>query len=326
MGSAYAACMLCPNACGVNRLKGQIGRCGERDAMRIAWSGLHRGEEPPVTGRKGSGMIFFCGCPLHCAFCQNHQISGETSGTAASVGIEISIEELSDLMLALQRMGANNINFVTGTHFIPSICASLDLARKKGMHLPIVWNTSGYESQVGLQLINPYVDLYLIDLKTLSHTVAARFCGLARYADIIKDVFGFLMKNCKPYKETGPYDTPTGLLVRHLVFPGTLRQTRRVLRYFVDSGLSKVAELSLMVQFVAPRPDDPDFPPMSEGEYTSLLDMADEAGIEDGYIQELGDDIQWIPDFRKDVPFPVSFCDPNPLFLELKHQRVDETV
>lgn len=320
MEEEYRSCELCPNYCRVDRTAKKMGICGESDTVRIAWSGLHRGEEPPVTGKHGSGMIFFSGCPLHCAYCQNHQISGSSCEGEKSVGVPLSIEELASLMISLEKMGANNLNFVTGTHFIPSICRALDRAREQGLTLPTVWNTSGYESIEGLALIDPYIDLYLIDLKTLSPSVAKKFCGREQYASIIKDVFRWLAQGRKPYTEKGPYDTPTGLLVRHLVFPGTLRQTRKVLQYFVSSGLSDIAKLSLMVQFVAPRPDDPQFPPMSKSTYESLLEIVSDCGIEDGYIQELGDEDHWIPDFTQDVPFPPSFCDPNPFFLTLKKQ------
>ncbi len=129
---AYASCILCPNLCKANRLDGEVGICGETDSVRVAWSGLHRGEEPPVTGDKGSGMIFFTGCPLHCAYCQNHQISGIQKDGEDPVGIHLSIEELAMLMTGLQEFGATNINLVTGTHFIPSIVKAVEMAKGKG--------------------------------------------------------------------------------------------------------------------------------------------------------------------------------------------------
>ena len=154
----YEKCKLCPNYCQVDR-RVKVGLCGQSDKVRIAWSGLHRGEEPPLTGEKGSGMIFFTGCPLHCKYCQNHQISG---ALGSNMGFNITNEELSELMLSLQEQGATTLNLVTGTHFIPSIIEALIIAKDKGFNLPVVYNSSGYESIEGLTLIDPYIDLYLI--------------------------------------------------------------------------------------------------------------------------------------------------------------------
>lgn len=316
--SAYESCMLCPNSCHVDRTSGEVGRCGESDRVRVAWSGLHRGEEPPVTGERGSGMIFFCGCPLHCAYCQNHQISGGAFGGDLSVGIEVSIEELATLMLELQRFGANNLNFVTGTHFIPSIVAALRIARERGVILPVVWNSSGYESIEGLDMIDPFVDLYLVDVKTLDRAVAGRFCGLERYAETIEGVMGYLVS----HHDKTCIDTDgrlSGILVRHLMFPGTLDATVRFLRWYART-LKLHCWLSMMVQFVPPKLDV-SFPSLSDSEYSRLIDLFDELEIDDGFIQEQGDDIKWIPDFTQDEPFPAPFADVLPFFLNLKHRK-----
>lgn len=316
---AYASCLLCPNRCKVDRLSGEIGICGETDSVRVAWSGLHRGEEPPVTGEHGSGMIFFSGCPLHCAFCQNHQISGIQKGGQEPVGIIISIEELSILMVKLQQQGATNINLVTGTHFIPSIIRALELAKAQGLTIPIVWNSSGYESLEGLALIDPYIDLYLIDVKSLDRDVSASFCGLACYADHIRGVMDFLKERHPKVQETSD-GSLQGLLVRHLLFPGTMHATKEFLFYFAQE-LKESAYLSLMVQFVPPL-GDVAFDAITEMEYDELLTMLDELGIENGFVQELGENISWIPDFTQDVPFPEGFADVLPYFLELKQRNL----
>ncbi|HAF84790.1 MAG TPA: radical SAM protein [Sphaerochaeta sp.] len=315
---AYEQCILCPNHCNVNRLRGEVGLCGETDRVRVAWSGLHRGEEPPVTGENGSGMIFFSGCPLHCAFCQNHQISGIQRDGEEPVGIFISIEELSTLMIQLQKIGATNINLVTGTHFIPSIIIALELAKTQGLTIPIVWNSSGFESREGLILLDPFVDLYLIDVKSLDRGVSATFCGLACYADHIRSVMDFL-KERHPWVIEKDDGSLQGLLVRHLLFPGTIGATKEFLRYFAKE-LKDCAYLSLMVQFVPPL-SDVTFPEVTEEEYDDLLTLLDELGIEDGFVQELGENISWIPDFTQDVPFPEGFADVLPYFLELKYRN-----
>ncbi len=315
---AYQHCRLCPNYCEVDRLAGERGRCGETSTVRIAWSGLHKGEEPPVTGEHGSGMIFFSGCPLHCAFCQNHQISNKGDDGSPALGIELSIEELALVMIDLQEMGATNINMVTGTHFIPSIIEALQLARKEGLTLDVVWNSSGFESIEGLKLIDPHVNLYLIDVKTLDRQVAAKFCGLGLYAKMIKDVMEFL-KTRKLSTQIDASGRLRGMLVRHLVFPQTLEATKEVLAYFAHS-LKHQAYLSLMVQFEPPK-GDTSFPPITEEEYDSLLALLEELDVEEGFVQELGENVSWIPDFTQDNPFPESFANILTRFLQLKRSR-----
>lgn len=310
----YQSCFLCPNRCGTDRTSSHLGTCRESSKVRVAWSGLHRGEEPPVTGTKGSGMIFFSGCPLHCTYCQNHQIAG-CNATFSSYGITVDPDSLADMMLGLQEMGATNINMVTGTHFIPTIAESIRLARGRNLRLPIVWNSSGYESQEGLDIIEPYVDLHLIDLKTLDRKVASVFCGGPRYADVIASVLDGLVAR---HQETGidADGVLRGMLVRHLVFPGTLEASREALRWYAGH-LNGHAWLSLMVQFVPPSGEKL-FPRMTEREYDGLITLLDELGIEDGFVQELGDEDSWIPDFRRDNPFPDGFAEPLPFFLSLR--------
>ena len=292
----------------MDRTRGQVGRCGQTSEIKVAWSGLHRGEEPPITGEHGSGMIFFCGCPLHCQYCQNYQIS-----QAGWNGVTLTEDELANLMLELQRFGAASINLVTGTHYIPSIVTAIKQAKEKGLRLPIVWNSSGYERVEALKLIDPYIDLYLLDVKTLDHNVASSFCGLSRYADAIVPVMRFLRRR---HPHTDMENELKGTLVRHLVFPGCLDATVDFLHWYADN-FKDCTLLSLMVQFVPPR-ENPGFRKMTQEEYDMLIDLVDTLGI-DGFVQEMDEnEILWIPDFRKDQPFPESFADPLPYFLDIK--------
>ncbi len=313
----YSNCMLCPNKCGVDRTSGQFGICGQSNEMQVAWVGLHRGEEPPITGKNGSGMVFFCGCPLHCQYCQNYQIShafmASGIGKESYEGIKVSITELASLMLKLQEFGAASINLVTGTHYIPSIVQALQIAQNDGLKLPIVWNSSGYESVEALKLIDPYIDLYLLDVKTLDPQVATKFCGRAHYSEAILPVVKFLKRR---YPFTNLENELKGVLVRHLVFPGTINATMNFLSWFADNFKENFL-LSLMVQFVPPL-NDPGFPKITPEEYKLLLDALDGYEI-DGFVQETSDnEILWIPDFTRDQPFPDGFADPLPYFLELK--------
>ncbi len=308
----YSDCTLCPNACHVNRLSGQKGICGQSSEIHIAWSGLHRGEEPPVSGEKGSGMVFFCGCPLHCQYCQNYQISRTTSTSWLSV----STEELSRIFLELQKAGAATLNLVTGTHYIPSIINALHLSHAKGFSIPVVWNSSGYETVEALRLIDNYVDLYLLDAKAIDKNVASSFCATSKYPEALSPVLKFLKRR---YKETD-LDNLKGVLIRHLVFPGTVEQSKAFLHFFADNFKENFM-LSLMTQFVPPEKLSPNqsFPRITDKEYEELSDLVDVLGI-DGFIQERSEnEILWIPDFRRDQPFPEGFADPLPYFLSLKH-------
>ena len=178
--SLYRKCTLCPRACGVDRNAGKLGFCRESSTMRIACATLHHGEEPPITGKGGSGTIFFTGCTLQCRFCQNHQIS------RGGIGREVSIEEFADICLKLQSSGAENINLVTGTMFIPSIALGIGLAKEKGLNIPILWNSSGFESSEAVDMLNSFIDVYLPDIKTLNHTFASTFFNAIHYPEAAK--------------------------------------------------------------------------------------------------------------------------------------------
>ena len=307
----YRCCELCPNECRVDRTAGQVGRCSMDSTVKIAWAGLHRGEEPPVSGRRGSGMIFFCGCPLHCQYCQNYQIS-----QGGWDGVSVSEKQLASIMIALRDDGAASINLVTGTHFIPSIVTALKDAKSRGLDIPVVWNSSGYESVEALKLIDPLIDLYLVDVKTLDRGVASRFCGLERYADAIVPVMKFLRRR---HPVTDLENGLKGTLVRHLVFPGCIDATVDFLHWYADNFRDS-CRLSLMVQFVPPK-EDPGFPKITKAEYDMLLDLLDELDI-DGFVQETSEnEILWIPDFRRVNPFPQGFADPLEYFLELKGEN-----
>lgn len=310
----YSDCTLCPNACHVNRLAGEKGICGQSSEIRIAWSGLHRGEEPPISGEKGSGMIFFCGCPLRCQYCQNFQISRATSSSWLSV----TTEELSRLMLELQSFGAATLNLVTGTHYIPSIIHALLLAKSRGFSLPVVWNSSGYETVSALRMIDSFIDLYLLDAKATDSTVASAFCATSKYPEVLSPVLNFLKRR---HPETD-IENLKGVLIRHLVFPGTIKQSQDFLHFFADNFKENFC-LSLMTQFVPPKELSPlqSFPKITDSEYRTLSSLVENLGI-DGFIQDRSDnEIHWIPDFTQDQPFPEGFADPLPYFLELKHNK-----
>ena len=219
-------------------------------------------------------------------------------------------------MLDLEKMGATTLNLVTGTHYIPSIINAIDGAKKKGFSLPVVWNSSGYENIHGLELIDPYIDIYLLDCKTLSKRVAGVFCGRKNYAETIIPVMDWI----KERHSKTDLEKMKGTIIRNLVFPGTVWASEKFLKVFGEKYKDNFY-LSLMCQFVPPK-EDPSLVGISDEEYNHLLDIVDEMGIEEGFEQEKSDDdILWIPDFKQDVPFPSSFADPSPLFLKLKRAK-----
>ncbi|MDR0554106.1 MAG: radical SAM protein [Treponema sp.] len=292
-------CVLCPRRCGIDRSAGIRGLCGETWELRIASASIHRGEEPPVTGNGGSGTIFISGCNLGCVFCQNHQISREALGRV------VSPEEFTGICLNLQRLGAENINIVTGSHFAPALVLGIQNARNAGLRLPVLWNSSAYESAGGLSLLEDAVDVYLPDLKTLDTTLSRRFFNAPDYPEYAAAALERMMTVRKlRFKERGLSDSPVitgGVVIRHLVLPGHLESTEGVLRWFAEHAQGR-ALLSVMTQYTPVGTGGPRrF--LNEREYETVLNWLDEFGIEEGFLQEPAADNNWLPDFKRENPF-----------------------
>ncbi len=300
MHDLYNECRLCPRNCGVDRLQGETGYCGENARMRSAWAGLHLGEEPPLIGDRGSGTIFFSGCTLKCGSCQNCQISHQ------GLGREISPAELTGLMLRLQERGGDNINLVTASHFTPSVVQAVAEARVQGLSIPMVWNSSGYEQLATLDLLRETVDVYLPDCKTLDPEVSRRLMGAPDYPVAAQAALQKMMEDKPLVFEHG--QILQGVIVRHLVLPNLLASSREVLEWFAGQGRDR-ALLSLMFQYTPLRSGgegDSEHPQrtVSRREYEQVLSWLEELGIDDGFVQEpaAGDD--WLPDFNQLNPFP----------------------
>jgi putative pyruvate formate lyase activating enzyme len=295
----YAPCLLCPRACAVDRTGGETGFCGETRVVRAGCACLHFGEEPPVTGAGGSGAVFFTGCTLQCRGCQNVQLSREGFGAA------LSVDDLAGIFLRLQREGAANVNAVTGTHFLPGIIEAWQAARARGLSLPLVWNSSGYETVEAVRVLAPHVSFFLPDLKTLDPSLAAGWFGAPEYPRAAAEAI-LAMAETRPL-ERGPDGLPIrGVIVRHLVLPGRLDATREALAWF-RGHLAGRALLSLMSQY-APIPGRPLEPPFDRGltpaEWDGALAALEDLGIEDGYVQDLVPGTEWLPDFSRERPFP----------------------
>lgn len=277
-------CTLCPRKCRALRINGKTGFCGETDTVRVARAALHFWEEPCISGEKGSGTVFFTGCTLRCVFCQNHNISD------GSVGKEISVERLAEIFGELQEQGANNINLVTPTHFVPQIIKALDIARKQGMHLPVVYNTGGYETVETLKLLEGYVDVYLPDFKYLDKNHAKKYSMTEDYPEVAKAAIAEMVRQTggPVFDEHGIIKK--GVIVRHLLLPGCLNDAKNVVKYLFKTYGNRIF-MSLMSQYTPLDSLDKEKYPelnrkVSPKYYDWLVDYAIELGVEQAFIQE----------------------------------------
>jgi len=279
-----SACDLCPRACGVDRLRGQRGYCGaDADLVLGSWA-VHQWEEPPISGDRGSGTIFFSHCTARCLFCQNYPIS------QLGVGKKLPVERLAEIMLLLQHRGCHNINLVTPTHYVPHILDAVDQAVRLGLTIPILYNTSGYESVETLQLLDGVVDIYLPDAKYADDSVAREISGYDDYVrhnraallEMQQQVPGGLLLGDDGIAQKG-------IIVRHLVLPGKLSQTAQVLEW-VAKCMGPGTFVSLMAQYFPAHlaVDDARLGRrLTAAEYASAVALLDRYGLENGWQQEL---------------------------------------
>ncbi len=239
-------CTLCPRECMVNRNKGKLGFCWAGNKLKIAKAYLHMWEEPPITGKNGSGTIFFSNCNLRCLFCQNYYISEEGNG------VDVSTERFSHICLDLQKQGATNINLVTPTHYIPLIIDGIKLAKKEGLKIPIVYNSSGYESVDTIKLLDGIVDVYLPDFKYYSDKYAIKYSSCKDYFKYASASLNEMVRQ-KPkciFDKDG--NIISGVIVRHLLIPGMEEDSKRVLKYLYDTYGNKIY-ISIMNQYTPVR-------------------------------------------------------------------------
>ena len=293
----YEDCLLCPRKCGINRRTGQTGVCGVSSEIKVARAALHYWEEPCISGKKGSGAVFFSGCSLHCVFCQNREIS---DGKAGKV---ISKERLSDIFMELAGKGANNINLVTPGQYIPDIVWAVNDAKSRGMKLPIIYNTSGYENVTELKLLEGIVDVYLPDFKYMDSTLSARYSRAKDYPSVAKQALSEMVRQ----QPDVVIDDATGLIqkgviVRQLLLPGHVNDAKAVLKYLYDTYHDHVY-ISMMSQFTPIALKD--YPEINrtvtKREYERLVNYALEIGITNAFIQE--------GDVAKDSFIPAFDCE-----------------
>ena len=272
-------CELCPRRCGAARPE-QSGRC-RVSALRVGRAAPHFGEEPCISGERGSGAVFFAGCPLGCVFCQNFRLSRGEEGE------EITPTRLAEIFRELEARGVHNLNLVTGSQFLPDILAALDEAKPS---VPVLWNSSGYERVEAVRALSRHVSVWLPDMKYMSPDTAARYSAAPDYPTVTAAAIEEMVRLAGPYELDDEGMLRRGVLIRHLVLPGEQENTKRVIDWVAETFLPGEVLFSLMAQYT-PCGDLEAFPnlqrTLNEAEWAQCLDWLEESGIEDGFVQEL---------------------------------------
>lgn len=275
-------CRVCPRNCSADRLSDQKGFCRVGAEIILARAALHMWEEPCISGKEGSGAVFFSGCSLGCKFCQNGQISrGQT-------GKKVTADRLADIFLELQQQKANNINLVTAGHFLPQVAEAIEKSRNRGLQIPVVYNSSGYEKSEMLKLLEGLVDIYLPDFKYMDPELAEKYSYARDYPEVAREALKEMVRQVGTPEFDRQGIMKKGVIVRHLLLPGHVKDSRRVLEYLL-STYGKEIYISLMNQYT-PMPAMKDDPRLSrkvtDREYQRLIDYGIQLGLENGFIQE----------------------------------------
>lgn len=289
------ACEICPHKCKINRNDGKLGVCGAGKNIKISITKLHYDEEPCISGKNGSGTVFFSSCNLRCAFCQNYKISQE------KLGHEISIEELAEEFLKLQEKGANNINLVTPTIYVPQIIKALKIAKERGLNIPIAYNTSGYENVETLKMLEGYIDIYMPDFKYFYSNLGEKLSGIKNYASIAKDAILEMQRQIPKTQIDDNGIMKKGIIIRHLVLPNHIQNSIRVLKW-IKENIREDVFISLMAQYFpthkANQYEDIDRK-LTQKEYNEIKDYFYELDFKNGYLQELEDEEEkYVPEFK----------------------------
>ena len=288
-------CDICPHDCKINRLEGKMGRCKCNDKIKIALASVHNFEEPCISGKKGSGTIFFSNCNLSCKFCQNYEISQEGKG------IEITIEELANIFIKQQEKGVHNINLVTPTMYAYQIIEAIKIARKQDLKIPIIYNSNGYENVETIKALKGYIDVYLPDLKYYDNDLGLKYSGINNYFEYASNSI------LEMYKQVGipKFDKngiiEKGLMIRHLVLPNNIENSKRTLKW-IKENIDENVYINIMAQY---------FPTckakeiaelnrkLTKEEYEEIENFVYELDIKNGYMQELGEhEEEYVPNFN----------------------------
>lgn len=276
-------CSLCPRNCGVNRIKGEKGACRTAKDFKVASVNLHYGEEPPISGEKGSGTIFFTNCNLACVFCQNFPISQLGNGNS------ITTEQLADKMIDLQNKGANNINLVTPTHVYPMAAETIFIAKQKGLTIPVLSNCGGYESKQVLELMEPFIDIYMPDMKYSSNENAKKYSKIDNYVENNRTAIKEMYRQKGILKFDADGLAAKGILIRHLVLPNNIAGSKEIFN-FVATEISQDTYMSVMAQYHTANISHTIKElnrKITQEEYDKVLEDFNSAGLYNGWLQEL---------------------------------------
>lgn len=281
--TSLESCRLCARNCGVDRDSGKMGVCKETSELVVARAALHMWEEPCISGKAGSGTIFFSGCNLRCVFCQNHNIA------QGFVGKKITTQRLVDIFFELEEKGANNINLVTPTHYVPQIIEAIHKAKTNGIQIPFVYNTGCYENLETVKMLDGLIDIYLPDMKYKSSDMSQRYSHAKDYFQVASVALKEMVRQVGDAiidESTGIMKK--GVIVRHLLLPGGLNDSKEVVRYLYNTYKDSIY-ISLMNQYT-PLPQVKDYPEINrrvtKKEYDKLVDFAIDLGVENGFIQD----------------------------------------
>ena len=288
-------CNICPHRCGINRNKKQIGRCKSTDNIKIALYSTHDFEEPCISGEKGSGTVFFSNCNMNCVYCQNYEISQERKGK------EITTLNLADIFLKQQAKGVNNINLVTPTSYVYQIIEAIKIAKNKGLTIPIIYNTNSYENIETIKLLNGYIDVFLPDLKYAENELGKKYSKVENYFETATEAIKEMIKQVGAPKFDDEGIIQKGVIIRHLVLPNHIENSKKVLRWIKDN-LPNDIYVSIMAQYF-PTYKAKDIQELNRKltreEWQEIEDYVDELEFENGFIQELGEhEEEYVPNWE----------------------------
>ena len=278
-------CEICPHECGINRTKRQIGRCKSTDKIKIALYSIHKFEEPCISGGNGSGTVFFSNCNLNCIYCQNYEISQEGKGK------EISVEELADIFIKQQNRKAENINLVTPTSYTLQIIEAIKIAKKRGLNIPIIYNTNGYEKVETLKLLEGYVDVYLPDLKYYDDELGKKYSKVDKYFEIAVKAIKEMYRQVGSPKLDERGMIKSGLMIRHLVLPNNIENSKKILRW-IKENIDENVYVDIMAQYFptykAKESKDLNRK-LTKEEYKEIEEYVYDLNTKNGYMQDLGE-------------------------------------
>lgn len=288
------SCNICPHRCKINRLDGKIGRCKCDDKLKIALASIHHYEEPCISGKNGSGTIFFSSCNLNCIYCQNYEISQQGKGKI------ISIEHLAEIFVNQQKKNVNNINLVTPTMYVPQIIEAIKIAKSNGLNIPIIYNSNGYENVETIKMLEGYIDIYLPDLKYYSNKISKKYSNIDNYFEIAINAIKEMQKQVGNPVFDNNGIIKKGVIIRHLILPNHLLNTKNILKY-IKENLNEDTYISLMAQyFPTYKAKEDKFinRKLTKKEYKEIESYLYSLDIKNGYIQELGEhEEEYVPNF-----------------------------